>query len=117
MIAYQQRQNQFENQFGIKPQLSYNECLAVAKRLNINPSPSNLKRIGNANSIRFNQQYVEMPFVRDGYKVFTVFSQSLGGQGYIVSYQTFKKTWVCSCPDFQFQGHQCKHILTFSTIR
>ena len=113
MIAYQQRQNQF----GVKPQLSYNECLAVAKGMDINPTPSNLKRIENANSIRFNQEYVEMPFVRDGYEVYCVFSQSLGGQGYIVSYQIFKKTWVCSCPDFQFQGRQCKHILAFSTIR
>ena len=111
MIAYKKN----KSQFGIKPQLDHMERLAVAKRLNINPSPSNLKRIESANAIRFNQQYVTMPFVRDGYKVYCVFSQSLGGSGYIISYQIFKKTWTCSCPDFEFQGgSQCKHILTFS---
>ena len=76
MIAYKKN----KSQFGIKPQLDHMERLAVAKRLNINPSPSNLKRIESANAIRFNQQYVTMPFVRDGYKVYCVFSQSLGGR-------------------------------------
>ena len=112
MIAHQERQNQF----GIRPQLTPQELTATAHRLNLNPTPSILKRIQNANSIRFNQQYVEMPFVRDGYKVYCVFSQSLEGCGYIVSYRAGKKTWHCSCPDYKF-GHQCKHILAFSVMR
>ena len=103
-----------DNNFGLQPQLSGPELMGIAAQLHINPSPTNLRRIQNGNMMRYLNQYLVMPFVREGYEVYTVFSQKLGGRGYIVTHNQ-RGGWTCGCDDFndpRRKRQACKHILT-----
>jgi hypothetical protein len=99
--------------FGTIPQLSHQQTIEIAGFLGLNPSPFTLKRIYRANLIRWTRQYLVMPKVQSGFRVYTVFSQTFGKKGYTIVYNEQKNQWSCSCPDFAQRGLPCKHILTF----
>ena len=99
--------------FGTIPQLGHQLAVEIAGFLGLNPSPYNLRRIDRGNMIRWTRQYLVMPKVQSGFRVYTVFSQTFGKKGYTVIYSEQQKRWSCTCGFYNQKGQNCKHILAF----